>query len=129
MAIYTYLFDDGHSPAMPVMDVTLVDPGTGNRLETIPALVDTGADGTMVPEDLLEKLGAVSIGHGRLRWLWEETRSVRLYLIRIEIGPHIIRSVHVAAVPTGTEFILGRNLLNQLVFMVDGPAGVIELSD
>ena len=128
MAIFTYLFNDNLSPSMPVMDVVLIEPGTGNRLDPVSALVDTGADGTMIPEDLLAQLGAVPIGYGRLRWLWDETRSVRIYLVRMEIGPNVIRSAHVAAVPRGTEFILGRNVLNQLVFTVDGPAGVIEIA-
>ncbi|MEZ4861607.1 MAG: retroviral-like aspartic protease family protein [Caldilineaceae bacterium] len=128
MAVYTYLFDETESPSMPTMDVTLIEPGSGASLGPIRALVDTGADGTLAPDHLLEQIGAVAIGRGRLRWLWDESRHVQIYLVRLEIGPHVLRSAHVAGVPRGTEFILGRNVLNHLVFTIDGPAGVIELS-
>ena len=63
----------------------------------------------------------------RLRWLWKERRQVKLYIVRLEIGPLVLRGVHVAGVPTGTEFILGRNVLNQIELTLNGPATTTEI--
>lgn len=127
MALHTYLFDETKSPAMPVMDVKVIDPSSGMSVGPLSALVDTGADGTLVPKQLLEDIGAIPIGRGKLRWLWDESRQVQIYLVRLEIGSHVLRGVHVAGITNSKEFILGRNVLNHLVFTVDGPAGVIEI--
>lgn len=127
MAVYSYLFDTTKYPSMPVMDVKLIDPASGAAVGPITALVDTGADGTMAPKQLLEEIGATPIGRARLRWLWDESRHVQIYLVRLEIGPHVLRSVHIAGVVDSAEFILGRNVLNYLTFTVDGPAGVVEV--
>lgn len=127
MALHTYLFDETKSPAMPVMDVKLIDPSSGMSVGPLSALVDTGADGTLVPKQLLEDIGAIPIGRGKLRWLWDESRQVQIYLVRLEIGSYVLHGVHVAGITNSKEFILGRNVLNHLVFTVDGPAGVIEI--
>lgn len=127
MAVYTYLFDETQSPAMPVIEVKLVEPSSGMTAGPLSALVDTGADGTLIPKYLLDDIGAIPIGRGSLRWLWNESRQVQIYLVRLEIGPQVLRGVHVAGITNSKEFILGRNVLNHLVFTVDGPAGVIEI--
>jgi predicted aspartyl protease len=127
MAVYSYLFDETKSPSMPVMDVKVIEPSSGVTVGPLSALVDTGADGTLVPKHLREDMGAIPIGRGLLRWLWDESRHVQIYLVRLEIGPHVLRGVHVAGIPNSKDFILGRNVLNHFVFTVDGPAGVIEI--
>ena len=62
MAVYSYLFDETKSPSMPVMDVKLIEPGSGVFVGPLSALVDTGADGTLVPKHLLEDIGAIRLG-------------------------------------------------------------------
>ena len=109
------------------MDVKLIDPSSGMSVGPLSALVDTGVDGTLVPKQLLEDIGAIPIGRGKLRWLWDESRQVQIYLVRLEIGSYVLHGVHVAGITNSKEFILGRNVLNHLVFTVDGPAGVIEI--
>jgi hypothetical protein len=89
--------------------------------------VDSGADGTLVPVDLLEGIGAISVATGRLSWLWQESRPVYIYVVQMEIGPCTLPNVRVAGVPAGTDFLLGRNVLNQMVMTLNGLAGVTEL--
>lgn len=127
MELYTYSYSTDYVPSMPVVDVTLVAPHSGEAIGPKIALVDSGADGTLVPVDLLEQIGAVSIATGRLTWLWKESRPVHIYIVRMEIGPYILPKVHVAGVPSETDFVLGRNVLNQMVLTLNGLAEATEI--
>lgn len=127
MDIYTYAYSTDYTPSMPVVDVTLEAPHSGNAAGPTVGLVDSGADGTLVPVDLLEEIGAISVASGRLTSLWEESRSVYIYLVKMEVGPCILPSIRVAGVPSGTKVILGRNVLNQISLTLNGPAEVIEI--
>ena len=129
MRLYTYPYDADHDPAMPVVDVTLVAPHSDAAVGPETALVDSGADGTLIPVNLLEQLGVVSIATGRLAWLWEESRLVNIYIVQMEIGPYKLAKVRAAGVPVGTDFILGRNVLNQMVVTLNGLAGVTEVPE
>jgi len=127
MKHYTYPYSVDYEPRMPVATVTLKAPSSGEAIGPEMALVDSGADGTLIPINLLEQIGAVSIATGRLTWLWEESRPVNLYIVQMEIGPCVLPKVRVAGVPAGTDLILGRNVLNQMVLTLNGPAGVMEI--
>lgn len=91
------------------------------------ALIDSGADGTLVPVDLLERIGAVSVASGRLTWFWQASRQVSIYIVRLQIGAYTLPRVRVAGVPAGTDLILGRNVLNQMRVTLDGPALTTEV--
>ncbi|MDY7077876.1 MAG: aspartyl protease family protein [Chloroflexota bacterium] len=127
MKLDTYSYSADYAPSMPVVDVTLVAPHSGEEIGPELALVDSGADGTLIPVDLLEQIGLVSIATGRLIWLWRESLPVSIYIVRIKIGPYVLPRVHVAGVPTGTDLVLGRNVLNQMVVTLNGPAEVTEI--
>jgi hypothetical protein len=127
MKLYTYPYSADYDPSMPVVDVTLVAPHSGAAIGPEIAQVDSGADGTLVPIDLLEQIGAISIATGRLTWLWKESRPVNIYIVRMEVGPYVFPTVHVAGVPADTNLVLGRNVLNQMVLTLNGPAGMTEV--
>jgi predicted aspartyl protease len=106
---------------MPAVDVRLIAPHSGMATGAITAIVDSGADGTLVPVDLLSEIGAVSIATGRLAWLWRESRMVHIYVVQLEIGPIRLPKVRVAGVPVGTDLVLGRDVLNQMVWRISCP--------
>lgn len=45
----------------------------------------------------------------------------------MEIYPYTLPKVHVADVPADTDFVLGRNVLNQMVLTLNGLAGTTEI--
>lgn len=55
-------------------------------------------------------------------------KRVGIYTVSIQISTHIIHTVHAVASDTGTEAILGRDVLNYLIVTLDGPAGVTEIN-
>jgi hypothetical protein len=52
---------------------------------------------------------------------------VYIYIVQMEIGPYALPKIRVAGVPAGTGFILGRNVLNQMVLTLNGLAEVTEM--
>jgi predicted aspartyl protease len=96
----------------------------GNRLE-LRGLLDTGADWTCVPEETLEVLMCLPTG----RVLVETADGSKSYLLTYEVLITLFGQdceVAVIAVP-GTEPLIGRDLLNQYVLTLDGPALLLKL--
>lgn len=68
MRLYTYSYNSDFDPPMPVVDVLLVEPHSGETSGPHRALIDSGSDGTLVPVNLLAQISATSVGAGRLTW-------------------------------------------------------------
>jgi predicted aspartyl protease len=100
----------------------IAGPEADDWLNVPAGLVDTGADATIIPERLLSQILAAEWDQARLRSHWGEYRFVHRYEIDIRIGGRTFASVLVVADDLGDDIILGRDLLNQLRFLYDGPA-------
>ena len=48
---------ENYNPPAPVAYVTLRNPATGAVLSNVPMLIDTGSDTTLLPSDVVKKLG------------------------------------------------------------------------
>jgi predicted aspartyl protease len=114
---------ENYNPPAPVAYVTLRNPATGDVLTNVPMLIDTGADATLVPSEVVEKLGIsaeenkafeVQGFSGDTNYL----KSARLDLLLLNKtfkGEYLLIDQ-----PVG---ILGRNILNKLRILFDGPRG------
>jgi len=111
---------------MPVIEVGLGKGGQPEPGRLSLALVDSGADGTLVPVDLLEEVGARLVGTARIRSIFGDSQAADIHLGSLQIGPHWLGAVRVVAGAEGDEIILGRNVLNQLVVTLNGPASTVE---
>lgn len=117
---------DNEFPPAPVLPVKLSAPREPAREERWPALVDTGADFTLVPLSWLLRVDAPEARWVYLRGLWGEQRQVTLYLVDLHLDIGVLAGVEVAGIedeetPEDQEIVLGRNILNQLVLLLDGP--------
>ena len=121
-----FSYDTGYDPALPVCDIVMSAESTGRRLQ-LTAIIDTGADGTIVPIRHLEEIGARRVFEAGLRSQWGERRTVFLYLVNLQIGALNLPSIYVVGDEQGNEFILGRHVLNQLCLLLDGPGKVTQL--
>lgn len=121
-----FIYDAAYEPAMPVCRVTIVSAATGRRV-TADAIMDTGADATIVPISMLRPIGARRVFETGLRSQWGERRSVFLYLVDLEINGVTLPAVYVAGDEVGREVVLGRNALNKLVVTLDGPAKLVRV--
>jgi len=126
-ALYTYPYDRRYQPAMPVVELALNKSG-GSRSDSLHlAVVDSGADGTLVPVNLLEEIGARQVGTARIRGILGESQVADIFLVSLRIGPHLLGAVRAIAGAEGDEIILGRNVLNQLVVTLNGLASTVEI--
>lgn len=123
MPSYSHSYDSkAYTPAMPVVDITLLSLVTGTATVTLVAVVDTGADATMLPIDVLGAAGALFLQSRRLFGVIGPSQQVDTYLTTIQLGAHTIHGVHAVAVPVGSEAIIGRDVLNELEIKLNGPA-------
>ena len=119
-------YDVTYDPPLPVCEVTLTVALTG-RQTTADAVVDTGADATIVPVRLPRHIGARRVFQTTLRSQWGERRSVFLYLVDLTINEVLLPGVYVVGDEIGNEVVLGRNVLNKLVVTLDGPQQIVRI--
>ena len=115
---YPYL--ETYSPPAPILEVYFGYPGQSLSIGPVTALIDTGADGTLVPQSILDVLQAPLVDRMRIRSHWGEWRTVQVYTLDIGLG-NLRLPVIEAVGDSGKEIILGRNVLNRLRLLVDGP--------
>ena len=115
---------------LPVIMVSLVDDLTQLVTPSLPALVDTGADGTLVPFDILQAAG-FHPNRQRRRFFTAQVEQppeiVVGYSVMLRINEHELNEVDVYGSRTIDEVILGRNVLNRMVFTYHGPKHLFEL--
>ncbi len=121
-------FSSEYNPPIPVVLVRL-SYGDGQFTESFQAIVDTGADATIIPEDIARQIRATPLNPGYLETQWGETHPVTIYLLNFEIENLRLPGMVVAGDPTATEIILGRNVLSKLPLFLDGPSQQTDLLD
>jgi predicted aspartyl protease len=120
-------YNQDYFPPIPVLQVRFSTPEWDLRTETLEAVVDTGADGTLVPVKYLQQIEASIEGRSGLRSQWGERRVVNLYLVDIEIEGLTLPGMWVVGDGVSDEIVLGRNVLNHLQLLLDGLANTTEV--
>jgi hypothetical protein len=112
---------DNFDPPAPVAYVTLRNPATGALLSDVPMLIDTGADATLLPSNAVGQLGIkpeedtdfeVQVFDGEIK---------RLKLARLELYFLDKKFVGEYLLIDRSMGILGRNILNSVRILLDGP--------
>jgi predicted aspartyl protease len=120
-------YDTDYQPEFPALKITLSNDDEGDRTSLLIALVDTGSDGTLVPLTYLKQIAAPALTDTRLRSHWGEWRNAQLFLVDIELDGLKLPGVFVVGDEIGNQVILGRNVLNKLRVLLDGPEKVVEI--
>ena len=79
-------YDDSDFPPAPVCQVSFKSARTEQSVGPLDAILDTGADGTLVPQRYLDAMGARPVMETGLRSQWGERRVAYLYLVSVRIG-------------------------------------------
>ena len=62
-----------------------------------------------------------------IRSHWGEWRAAQLFAVDLELGSLRLPDVFVVGDEQGNEIVLGRNVLNKLRLLLDGPAGQTDI--
>jgi hypothetical protein len=95
----------------------------------LPGFVDSGADGSIVPIAYLEEIHAPPTVEKSIRSQWGERRTVILYLVDVQVGTITLPGIEVVGDELAHEIILGRDILNRLRVLLDGPRHLVGISE
>jgi hypothetical protein len=118
----SHQYDNSYDPAAPILPIGLGPSGENSIRRELVAFVDTGSDVTMIPTTVLRAAGGRLLEKRNLRGILGDPVPVNLYLIAVHIGDIAIHGIHAAALKDNREAILGRDVLNQLEIILNGPA-------
>jgi hypothetical protein len=118
----SYSYDSQYDPAAPVVQIGLSPSGQTITRQELTALIDSGADATMIPIDMLITAGARYVEQRRMRGVVGEAIRVNLYLTAVHIGNHVLHGIRAIGTQATSEAIIGRDVHNQLEVVLNGPA-------
>ena len=125
--VYFFDYDATYDPPAPCIPITVDGLDPTKSPVTVTAFVDSGADGTMLPIDILQAVGAMYEASMWLRGTTGSRQRVDSYTVSIHIETETMHAISAVAMPVGSEPLIGRDVLNQLVITLHGIAGVTEL--
>jgi predicted aspartyl protease len=90
----------------------------------LPALVDTGADLSVIPQTLPARLSLPAVGRLAVAGVDGVPHPVPVYAVEFAIDTY---RVIVRAVSLGRTPLIGRDLLNKMKAHLDGPKAVLDV--
>lgn len=118
-------FDDSYDPPAPVLPVHVSGvKGTGPGL-LLHALVDTGADCSVISARVVRALRLPIVDKVIVKGFAGKAEPSAVHAIQMRVGG---RRLLARVVASGTESLLGRDILNQLELYLDGHSAVCELA-
>jgi predicted aspartyl protease len=126
---YYYHYDSAyHGPARPVAEVTISRLDKRENAVTLTALLDSGADATMIPIRLLRHIGARKARQRRITDASGLSYIVDTYEAFIQIGSFTFPKIYAVADLKNSEIAIGRDVLNHLIVTLNGLAYTVEIS-
>jgi predicted aspartyl protease len=121
-------YDANFNPPAPVADVAISHPVTGAKSHALRGKFDTGADVTVIPQQVVAQLNLTEKGHIWTRG-YEGTYSQRsVYYVRMTIEGFPVASVRCVATARA-DVLVGRNVLNRFFITLDGKRQTFGLSE
>jgi predicted aspartyl protease len=106
-----------YEPPGPVLPLRLAAPQSRVGIGLV-ALIDTGADLTVIPDAVVRILDLPVVSQVRIAGITGASERADVLAVAIDLAG---RRLLTEAVAFGGETLLGRDLLNQLVLRLDGP--------
>ena len=120
----SFRYDERLEPPGPALPLRLAAPGAEAGV-VFPVLVDTGADCTLVPQATARALRLPAVDEVSIEGMGGLVRRATVHAARVEFaGVRCLARV----VAFGSEAILGRDLLNRAVAVLDGPALTLSVT-
>ena len=126
--VYSYNYDTTYNSAMPMAEIVIGRAMNGPFLSLL-ALVDSGADATLIPISYLRQIRARLSRKTWMRGTTGERILIDLYPISLRLGSFMQAHLEVVGDTENNEIILGRDVLNHLSVTLNGPASSVEIAD
>ena len=123
-----YAYNRQIEPPAPFVHVSLRCPESGKAADNLPAQIDTAADISVIPENLVGHLGLVPLDELPIAGFGGQVLLVPTYRVELSIQTLTPRSLEVLAHPEEPFILLGRDVLNQYHLLLDGPRLALEIS-
>jgi len=108
-------------PPAPLAHVTLCNPANGTLNPDVPMLLDSGADVTLIPKMALSRLNITSIQDKRYELIGFDGNTSFSPIVQLELI-FCRRTFRGQFLLINQEWgILGRNVLNSVPLLLDGP--------
>ena len=123
-----YRYNQQVDPPAPFVHVTLMRPVGDEAITDLPAQLDTAADRTVVPLDLMEELGVVPLDEIPVLGFGGFISNVPTCLVRLALREEDPVVLKVFATRAEPHILLGCDILNRCRVLLDGPRLLLELS-
>lgn len=126
MSIFPFSYGTRHGDGLngPELEVIVRSPEDESAHEPVEAVVDTGSVITVVPLDVIERIGPKKFVPGRARITVANGSQIEVptYEVQLCIGMH---TYPISAVGMPKSYLLlGRDVLNKYLLHLDAPNGV-----
>ncbi len=118
-----YRYGRQYDPPAPVLPVRVGRPGTTPAV-LLSALVDTGADLSVLPQGLPARLRLPAVGRLTVAGVEGLPRPLPVYAVEVALDGY--RSV-IRAVSLGTTPLIGRDVINRITVHLRGPEATLEV--
>jgi hypothetical protein len=125
--VIRYRYNKQLQPPAPFVHLRIRNPATGKELANVPAQVDSAADRTVLPDRLVHDLELSQIGTTLIGGLGGITYTLATYVVFIGVHDLPYRSIKIVANADEEWALLGRDVLDSLRIVLDGPQGILEI--
>jgi len=119
--VIRYQYNRQVDPPGPFVHVNIKRLDASGAFATVPALVDSGADKTVVPQSLIEELALAQAGLVEAAGLNQIGVLMPVYVVQIGIRDTSPVVVEVIGALGEQHVLLGRDVLNRHRVTLDGP--------
>jgi predicted aspartyl protease len=118
-----YRYGRQYNPPAPLLPLRVGRPGAAPAV-LLPALVDTGADLSVLPQGLPARLRLPAVGRLAVAGVEGVPRPLPVYAVEVSVNGY--RSI-VRAVSLGPIMLVGRDLINKITIRLHGPDAALEV--
>ncbi len=119
-------YDTSWLPAAPVVPVRLASLAEHSETITAQAKLDTGADLTAIPYALIERLRLMPAGEIEVEGYDSRRATILAYDVSLQVDQLSVNGLLVIGFAED-YVLLGRDVLNRLRVLLDGPALTTEI--
>lgn len=109
-----------YHPPIPALEIRLYSSITDRFGEPLLAILDTGSDASLMPLEMLIRIGAEETAPGWLIGITGNRQPVSLFFVDVYIGNVAFPGIRVIGDEKSQDAILGRDILNKLPLFLDG---------